>query len=323
MVSVIITFLNAEAFIQEAIESVFAQTYHNWELLLVDDGSTDGGTEIAIRYAQQCPDKVRYLENEGHQNHGTSPSRNLGIRHAKGKYIAFLDADDVWLPNKLKQQVAILELWPEAAMVYGPCLIWYNWAADSKDIQCDFIQQELGVQLNTLVKPPRLVAFFLKGAKRGATPLPSCILVRGEIIERIGGFEDAFGSMCTEDLVFAARVCLAAPVFVADECWLKYRQHPNSRCSVELKTGQSSDAILAFLNWLEDHLLSCQIKDTEVWAALRRRLWPVRHRILYRLSRFVQHPGRYTKKLLQIIVRQPLPISLHRWLQVDRQSYKG
>jgi hypothetical protein len=87
LVSAIIIFLNAEKFIREAIESVFAQTYDNWELLLVDDGSTDASTEIAHRYAEQYAGKVRYLEHEDHQNLGMSASRNLGINNAKGKYI--------------------------------------------------------------------------------------------------------------------------------------------------------------------------------------------------------------------------------------------
>src|SRR5262245_22187425 len=107
-VSAIMIFLNAAQFLQEAIWSVFAQTYDDWELLLVDDGSTDGGTDIALRYAHRYPQRVCYLEHPGHQNRGMSASRNLGIRNAKGDYIAFVDADDVWLPSKLAQQVAVL-----------------------------------------------------------------------------------------------------------------------------------------------------------------------------------------------------------------------
>jgi glycosyltransferase involved in cell wall biosynthesis len=126
LVSGIIIFLNAERFIQEAIESVFAQAYAAWELLLVDDGSTDGSTAIARRYAAQHPGRVRYLEHPGHRNHGISASRNLGIRNAKGAYIALLDADDVWLPYKLERQVAILDSQPEASMVYGSTQYWYS-----------------------------------------------------------------------------------------------------------------------------------------------------------------------------------------------------
>src|SRR3954449_4406587 len=105
VVSVIIIFLNAEQFLREAVESVFGQLYDKWELLLVDDGSTDGSTQLARRYAAHPSGKVRYLEHAGHQNRGMSAARNLGIRHAGGEYIGFLDADDVWLPQKLQEQV--------------------------------------------------------------------------------------------------------------------------------------------------------------------------------------------------------------------------
>src|SRR3712207_5043688 len=127
LVSVIIIFLNAERFVEEAVESVFAQTYDNWELLLVDDGSSDASTAIAGRYAEEHPGRVRYLKHPRHQNRGMSASRNLGIGHAKGEYIAFLDADDVWLEYKLQQQVAILGSHPEASMVYGNTLYWHSW----------------------------------------------------------------------------------------------------------------------------------------------------------------------------------------------------
>ena len=104
LVSAIIIFLNGEQFIEEAIASIFAQSYNNWELLLVDDGSTDHSTMIAQKYAQKYPEKVFYLEHEGHQNKGMSASRNLGISQANGEYIGFLDADDMWLPKNWKNK---------------------------------------------------------------------------------------------------------------------------------------------------------------------------------------------------------------------------
>jgi glycosyltransferase involved in cell wall biosynthesis len=156
LVSSIISFLNEERFIQEAIESVFAQTYDNWELLLVDDGSTDASTRIALQYAERHPSKVRYLEHPGHQNRGVSVSRNLGSRHAKGKYVAFLDSDDVWLPNKLQRQVTILGACPEAGMVYGLPQYWHSWTGNPEDVERDSVPK-LGVQANTLFRPPTLL----------------------------------------------------------------------------------------------------------------------------------------------------------------------
>src|SRR5690349_4685532 len=106
-VSVVMIFFNAEQFIEEAILSVVAQAYTCWELLLVDDGSCDGSTALARTYARRYPSRVRYFEHPQHSNRGMSASRNLGIQHASGEYITFLDADDVWFPNTLQRQVDV------------------------------------------------------------------------------------------------------------------------------------------------------------------------------------------------------------------------
>src|ERR1700742_2903638 len=94
-VSVIIIFLNPGArFLREAVDSVFAQTHGDWELLLCDDGSTDDASAYARELAKQHPGRVTYLEHPGHENRGMSAARNLGLRHASGEFVAWLDADD-------------------------------------------------------------------------------------------------------------------------------------------------------------------------------------------------------------------------------------
>src|SRR5438876_12133860 len=115
LVSVVLIFYNAQAFLDETVRSVFAQEYKDWELILVDDGSTDQSTAMARQLANDNPDRVRCLQHPSHTNRGASASRNLGVREARGQFIALLDADDVWLPHKLAQQVQILEQNPRAA----------------------------------------------------------------------------------------------------------------------------------------------------------------------------------------------------------------
>jgi glycosyltransferase involved in cell wall biosynthesis len=127
LVSIIVIFYNEERFIQEAIESVIAQTYPHWELLLVDDGSSDDSNEIALSFVNQRPDQIYYLQHPCGENFGKVASRNLGIQHAKGQYIAFLDADDVWLPHKLAEQVEILDMHPDICMLYGETEYWFSW----------------------------------------------------------------------------------------------------------------------------------------------------------------------------------------------------
>lgn len=273
LVSCIIIFFNPkEKFFEEAIESIFAQTYDNWELLLVDDGSTDSSTQIALQYAQQYPDKVRYLEHEGHQNRGMSATRNLGICHSKGEYIALLDADDIWLPQKLEKQVAILEVQPEAGMVCGPTQYWYSWTGNPEDTLRDSIR-EIGTLLepNRLYQPPTLLRLLLQDEINA--PATCGVLLRRELFEKIGGFEETFRGMF-EDRVFFAKVYLKASVFVSNDCWDRYRQHLDSTCSVEEQSGRydpsgKSTTHLAYLNWIKEYLSQQGVHDKQVWKAFQ------------------------------------------------------
>ena len=137
LVSVIIPFLNAEKFLQETMASVFAQTYENWQLLLVDDGSSDASAEIARQCAKEHPGKVYYFDHDEHQNRGVCFSRNLGVRKAEGEYVALCDADDVWLPHKLERQVAILRAHPAAGLVFGVSQYWVSWTGKPEDLNGD------------------------------------------------------------------------------------------------------------------------------------------------------------------------------------------
>jgi glycosyltransferase involved in cell wall biosynthesis len=317
LVSVIIPFLNAERFIQEAIESVFAQTYDSWELLLVDDGSTDASTDIALRYAAQHHGRVRYLEHDDHQNRGASASRNLGGRNARGVYIAFLDADDVWLPRKLERQVAILESQPEAAMVYGPGLWWYSWTGKPEDMERDYVQ-ELGVQPDALIRSPKLLTLFLQN--EDAVPSSFAILVRREILERVGGSEESFLSIYDDQVVFS-KIALAAPIYVSGECWYRYRQHADQRCHVASRAGQYHSIRLTFLAWLEEYLRRNGIKNREVWKVLRKELRPYRHPDFHRLLQ--EPPIGQLKISLKWIARHTLPASVRQWLRAYRERFGG
>jgi len=112
LVSVIIPTYNAQKFIAEAIDSILCQSYENIEIIVVDDGSTDSTKELVTNY----DDRVYYY----YQNHkGLSSALNRGLELAKGEFIAFLDADDLWLPNKLILQISKLQEDSKIEMVFG------------------------------------------------------------------------------------------------------------------------------------------------------------------------------------------------------------
>lgn len=108
MISIVTPVYNAAAFIRQTMEMVQAQTYTDWELILVDDGSKDNSCELIEDYLKENPDERIRLIKKG-INEGAALSRNRGIKEAKGRYIAFLDADDVWLTHKLQRQMEFMK----------------------------------------------------------------------------------------------------------------------------------------------------------------------------------------------------------------------
>lgn len=104
LVSIIMPSYNTAKFIEETIDSVLAQTYTNWELIIVDDCSTDDTDAVVAKYQDS---RIQYLKNG--KNSGAAVSRNRALREAKGRWIAFLDSDDLWAPDKLEKQIRFME----------------------------------------------------------------------------------------------------------------------------------------------------------------------------------------------------------------------
>jgi glycosyltransferase involved in cell wall biosynthesis len=315
-VSIITGFLNSERFLAEAVESVFAQTYPDWELLLVDDGSTDGGSCVARTAAERCPGRVRYLEHPGHQNRGVCASRNLGLREARGKYIALLDADDVWLPHKLEQQVEILETCPEVSMVFGRTEYWYSWMAAAENGERDYAP-DYGVPAGSIVPCPHMVTHaYPLGA--GAAPCPSDLLLRRELAERIGGFEESFRGkyQLYEDQAFLSKVYLNADILISGECWTRYRLHSDSCMARVVQAGQYYSVRGFFLHWLEGYLNQHAVNDPAIRRALRAALRPYHYSAIYRPWMSAQAYFRRAKDYLKRRAKQALPPGLHQrlWL---------
>jgi glycosyltransferase involved in cell wall biosynthesis len=107
LISIVTSCYNNVSFIAQTIESVLAQTYQNWEMIIVDDCSTDGSYAIAMEYASR-DSRIKVYRTE-HQSGSPVEPRNIGIQKATGRYIAFLDSDDVWLPNKLENQLKLFD----------------------------------------------------------------------------------------------------------------------------------------------------------------------------------------------------------------------
>src|SRR5262245_9745155 len=248
--TVITIFLDRRRFLGEAVESVLAQTFSDWELLLVDDGSRDGSTDVALGYAAREPERIRYLSHPGRRNRGMSTSRNLGLEHARGRYVAFLDSDDVLLPEALSEEVALLDAHPEAAMASGRALYWHTWDAQSAAGTEDHYDRPANGGASSVVPPPSLLRSYLV---EGRAPCICSILVRRAALTEVGGFEARFRGLY-EDQVVLAKLALRYPIVESDACWSRYRQHDDGACLQADARGQRAAARRRFLRWLKSYV---------------------------------------------------------------------
>lgn len=271
LVSVVMPFLDGIRFLPEAVDSIVTQTYPEWELLLVDDGSTDGSSALARDYARGRPDRIRYLEHAGHANRGKSTSRNLAIAAARGELLAFLDADDVLLPDKLARQVGLLQAHSDAVMVYGNTQYWVSWNPDRPVLRRDRLGR-LGVATGCVHPPPRLLEAWLRDP--GTVPCICSLLARRAAAVACGAFEESIQDLY-EDQVFLAKMALAGPVLVEPGCGERYRQHAGSTSAQAIvdqryHPTRPNESRRAFLQWLADYVARRPVgRDERLHRALR------------------------------------------------------
>jgi glycosyltransferase involved in cell wall biosynthesis len=300
LVSILVGFFNSEQFIEETIVSVFSQTLDDWELILVDDGSSDGSSAIAQHYAAENPGKVRYFTHEGHRNRGVCASRNLALRQARGQFIAILDADDVWLPKKLAEQVEVLEEHPQVGMVFGAARYWREWTAAATGSGGDYTPA-LGVEIDTIHEPPSLLR-RCHPLGRAIAPSPSDLLLRKEVLLKVNGFEEEFNGIYQmyEDQAFLAKVYVSTPVFASARTWTLYRLHEGSCCYRVEASGEERKVRVFYLNWLDYYLREWKVQDKRIQRALNRASTLARYRWIYALANAPSKIKRIVKNAIML-----------------------
>jgi glycosyltransferase involved in cell wall biosynthesis len=295
LVSVVLCFYNERSFLEEAIQSVFAQDYKHWELLLVDDGSSDESTDIAKSYASRYPGRIFYVEHLYHQNKGLSASRNAGIRKCRGTYVAFLDADDVWLPGKLRRQIDIFRNHP-VTVVLEASLYWNSWRDPKKEDTVVPVGAAEGIY-----KAPQLM-LQLYPLGKGAAPCPSGIMVHRAVLRRCV-FEELFRGIFQmyEDQAFLCKVYLKETVFVSAACNNKYRQRAASLVSAVHDSGNYHKVRSYYLYWFRDYLRGQPFRYRAVERLLRKAQMPYREPLLYKL--LVDIPQQARKVLIRVLIR--------------------
>lgn len=269
-VSVITIFFDAEEHFSEAIDSVLAQEFDDFELILVDDGSSDSSTAMAKDYAGR-DSRVRYFEHAGHANRGMSASRNLGLAKARADLVAFIDADDRWKPSKLGEQVELLERMPGVDVLGGAVNYWASHAGGK-----DSVVPTGHVQDRPIKPGEATLALYPLG--KAHAPSMSDLMIRKECILAVGGFEEAFRG-AYEDQAFLAKLYLRSTLYFTNRAWSDYRLHSGSCMAKVNRTGTYHDARRAFLEWFERYLqVSARRNDVGIRDALERALRPYRRK---------------------------------------------
>ena len=188
LVSVIIPAYNCEAFIERALHSVLRQTWQNVECIVVDDGSRDRTADVVVGFG----DRVRYVRQD---NAGASAARNRGISLATGDYIAFLDADDSWVPSKLALQVRVFQEHPKIALVYTRCRFLREGQIDAHEglavTDYDAGEVDLFTDFRQVFENPYLAT--------------STVMVDAAVVRSVGGFDPSL--VTAEDLDFYFNCC--------------------------------------------------------------------------------------------------------------------
>lgn len=222
-VSVIIPTYNCARYIAEAIDSVLNQTYQDFEIIVVDDGSTDNTKPIVDRYLTKYTEKIYYIFQK---NAGVAVARNTGIARAGGKYIALLDADDLWLPDALETMVKVLESDDSVGLVH----------ANLKKITED------GKPLGTFKREPQYLSgcIFEHLFLRKAHIFGNAVLFRKECIDTVGLYDPNLSLLGCEDRDLWLRIAKAYKIQHIDKtiAYYRMRQSGLSRHHLNMMTGR-------------------------------------------------------------------------------------
>jgi glycosyltransferase involved in cell wall biosynthesis len=224
-VSVIIPAYNIARFIGEAVASVFAQTFTNHEVIVINDGSPD--TDEIERVLEPFMDRIVYLKQK---NQGAGAARNAGIKAARGKYIAFLDGDDVWLPNHLQDQIALLESGTGYDLVYADAIIFGDMESPFKTCM-EANPSEGEVTCDSLL-----------GGR--CSVITSSVVARRDLILEVGCFDETLRNAQDFDLWLRLAKRDAARMTYQPKVVAKHRIYPGSLASDETRSLEAEVRVL-------------------------------------------------------------------------------
>ncbi|MEI7497655.1 MAG: glycosyltransferase [Candidatus Falkowbacteria bacterium] len=230
MISIILPTYNRANILPNAIKSVIAQTYSDWELIIVDDGSTDNTREIVNGFLTDS--RISFVNQE---NFGPIVARNNGVKMAKGNWLAFLDSDDIWLSEKLSKQITLAQTFAYPVMIIGN----YVYIDELGQKQGEFFSQK------TTPHSGRVLAQLL----RDNFILTSSVLVLKKYFEKVGGFDEQLNLTIGEDYELWLRLAGELEIYYVNEPVALYRIHAVQLTKQKLRVYHSILKLYWHLFW--------------------------------------------------------------------------
>ena len=293
-VSVIIPTYNRASMLREAIQSVLDQTYSDFEIIVVDDGSTDDTRKIVNAFFDK---RIRYVFQE---NRGRSNARNHAFALAQGKYIAFLDSDDLFLPGKLEKQVAALEKEPGFGMVYSSAICTDE---QGKEIPPFMYKATASGMIY------RKVAFYIP-----LTIILPTVVMRAEVLSQVGGFDEKMERF--EDTDMWRRVARRYPILAIREPLCRIRRHSDNELA-----NQDPENIMRALEYYINKVFN---EDKDESLIFRKR-GAARFYLRYGLAVILLNPERLASArgfLVHSIKHWPLQIGAYPVLLITYLNWK-
>jgi glycosyltransferase involved in cell wall biosynthesis len=300
MISIITPIYNSLEFFSPTVESVQRQTRGDWEWLIVDDGSSDGTLELCLEVARRDP-RVHVLRHPNGANLGPSASRNLAIRHASGDFLALLDSDDIWIPEKLERDIGTFERHPRAKFLYSRILNWYD-SSNPPEVTVKNKPGVLGIACDQLLESPALLLHVIMNVYDAACqlPTPCSVMMRRSVLM---DHEELYEPTCRiglEDVVMLVKVLLRHPAVVCDDIRSFYRRRHNS-FSASTSLEDSDAEFLGFASWIKTYVSTSPKLTQEA--------------VGHALAIALQRRTHYKRKMMLLSAGQKiLPLRFREWL---------
>ena len=309
-VSVVIPAYNAAGVLRRAVDSVMEQTVRVREIIIVDDGSTDGTADLANSLAAEHAGWITWIQHPDGKNHGVSAARNLGIAHCRGEFIAFLDADDEWLPGKLDAQLRVFAQQPAVGLVHTFVELIKDPFASSRIAHVPPLNQRQVSQPYDCLDTLRFIL------EKRFVIYPSTVMLRSRLMQSIGFHE---GMHRGEDMLLFAMLAVQTEFYTVAVPLCRYWLSDTSSTGMIVNQGGGQDIV-----WLDVQIRVCRFLKTQ--AGLRefaleqaQKIIPNQIRCCRQLLGDRRWRGPLIRSVLRFVVFFPGPFTAWLWAWVRRK----